>query len=216
MAVAGASAEARIASSASRAPAIRAESSCPVAVTVKTFSRFRSTRTPRFCRTGPAGDGARGETVSLPAARRQSGGADRVTRRDSRLSSKRRRATAIPTAGDSRVARPRGPTRCCIRLTAAAVASTTRTAPIPCNRAASGSLAPRGRPQLLSSISVASGRSKRCFTTAPFVEARVWRFAPTRRLLRRSTERGGARVRIFPDVRILLASGRGGLRRAQI
>jgi hypothetical protein len=51
IAVAGASAEARIASSASRAPATRAESSCPVAVTVKTFSRFRSTRTPRFCRT---------------------------------------------------------------------------------------------------------------------------------------------------------------------
>ena len=75
MAVAGASGEARITSSASRAPATSAESSCPVAVTVKTFSRVRSTRTPRFCRTrAPATDG-RGETARVPAARRRSAGA---------------------------------------------------------------------------------------------------------------------------------------------
>ncbi len=66
MAVAGASGEARIASSASRAPATRAESSWPVAVTVKTFSRLRSTRTPRFWRTGPLpGNDSRSETASL-------------------------------------------------------------------------------------------------------------------------------------------------------
>ena len=55
MAVAGASGEARIASSASRAPATMAESSCPVAVTVKTFPRVCSTRTPSFCLTSVHG-----------------------------------------------------------------------------------------------------------------------------------------------------------------
>jgi hypothetical protein len=80
MAVAGASGEARIASSASRAPATRAESSCPVAVTAKTFSRVRSTRTPRFCRTHAASDGPAwrdGERScgSTPVGRRRRGGA---------------------------------------------------------------------------------------------------------------------------------------------
>jgi hypothetical protein len=111
MAVAGASREARIASSASRAPATRAESSCPVAVTVKTFSRCRSTLTPRFCRTAPVGD-------------------DRVARRRAFLrldanhaapteshpgatsdSSKRGRATAIPAAGECRPASSAWPAR---------------------------------------------------------------------------------------------------------
>ena len=55
MAPGGASGEARIASSARRAPAIRADSSAPVAVTVKTLSRARSTLTPRLCRTSAVG-----------------------------------------------------------------------------------------------------------------------------------------------------------------
>jgi hypothetical protein len=65
MALAGASAEARIASSASRAPATRAESSCPVAVTVKTFSRLRSTRTLAILPHPTGRDYPRGETASF-------------------------------------------------------------------------------------------------------------------------------------------------------
>jgi len=118
MALAGASAEARIASSASRAPATRAESSCPVAVTVKTFSRLRSTRTSRFCRTRLAGDGARGETASLPAARRRSGRRRlSLTRRDPPAlveeTPRCLRAAVLPAAteygsGDAGAARDRG------------------------------------------------------------------------------------------------------------
>jgi hypothetical protein len=106
MAVAGASGEARIASSASRAPATRAESSCPVAVTVKTFSSVCSTRTPRFCRTPAASDGRAwrdGERScgSTPISRRRRAGATSSgsRRRGARCWFPRRRAASDDASG---------------------------------------------------------------------------------------------------------------------